>query len=201
MRLQAQRFLNLLTVLPLENKVKLCVSASIVFAPQMQTLTPTFWILSVRATYCTGKQPLPTDKFLFEEEAFNPSKYSSMSPIVHLTPTDLVACLNKHDLECIEATVARGKMKVDPEKKRLVLSNHQVDSQGYKPAMLPTEFSEDLKLECQGCRATFESKKLLRCGACKMVFYCGPECQKSHWPTHKVLCKFTQKNRKAAAAQ
>src|SRR6056300_1585300 len=27
----------------------------------------------------------------------------------------------------------------------------------------------------------------LKC-ACKLVFYCGPECQGKHWPTHKKGC-------------
>ncbi|KAH6968167.1 hypothetical protein DER45DRAFT_495904, partial [Fusarium avenaceum] len=27
------------------------------------------------------------------------------------------------------------------------------------------------------------------CGNCHLVAYCGPECQKSHWSTHKVKCR------------
>ncbi len=27
------------------------------------------------------------------------------------------------------------------------------------------------------------------CGRCKMVAYCGPHCQKLHWPLHKKPCK------------
>src|SRR6056300_1680512 len=28
----------------------------------------------------------------------------------------------------------------------------------------------------------------LKC-PCKLVFYCGEECQRSHWPTHKKDCR------------
>lgn len=29
---------------------------------------------------------------------------------------------------------------------------------------------------------------LLICGKCKKREYCGPECQKKHWKTHKLIC-------------
>ncbi|KAG5658031.1 hypothetical protein KAF25_006982, partial [Fusarium avenaceum] len=29
----------------------------------------------------------------------------------------------------------------------------------------------------------------LTCGNCHFLAYCGPECKKSHWPTHKAKCK------------
>lgn len=28
-----------------------------------------------------------------------------------------------------------------------------------------------------------------KCGKCKSVYYCGTECQKQHWKTHKDICK------------
>jgi hypothetical protein len=37
--------------------------------------------------------------------------------------------------------------------------------------------------ECCGHRGT-----LKKCGSCKKVYYCGAECQKSHWKTHKPNC-------------
>jgi len=27
-----------------------------------------------------------------------------------------------------------------------------------------------------------------RCGKCKAVYYCGPECQKKHWESHREMC-------------
>ncbi|GAA5969088.1 hypothetical protein JCM3765_003434 [Sporobolomyces pararoseus] len=160
------------------------------------TLTKFLLVNSVRATYTTSAQPFPTDKFLFEEGPFEPSKYSTVSPIVHLTPSDLVACLNEHDVEVIEATVARGNQKIEEGKKALVLSKY--GSGGYQPRKLPLEMSEEIKRECGGCHEAKEGSKLMRCGACKMAFYCSPACQKLHWPTHKTLCKLTQKNQQKA---
>jgi hypothetical protein len=28
-----------------------------------------------------------------------------------------------------------------------------------------------------------------KCSACSLVSYCGPACQKAHWPQHKKQCK------------
>jgi hypothetical protein len=27
-----------------------------------------------------------------------------------------------------------------------------------------------------------------KCGACQAVYYCSRECQKLHWPEHKIFC-------------
>jgi hypothetical protein len=32
-------------------------------------------------------------------------------------------------------------------------------------------------------------KKLLKCGQCRLIKYCGPNCQKEHWKVHKKQCK------------
>lgn len=34
-----------------------------------------------------------------------------------------------------------------------------------------------------------EGQKLSVCGRCKMVHYCGKECQTADWATHKKVCK------------
>jgi len=43
-----------------------------------------------------------------------------------------------------------------------------------------------LARECAQCRVVPE--KVLLCGRCKVVCYCGKECQRLHWPTHKIGC-------------
>ncbi|KAG2501759.1 hypothetical protein HYH03_000259 [Edaphochlamys debaryana] len=30
---------------------------------------------------------------------------------------------------------------------------------------------------------------LSRCGRCRRVFYCSPQCQRKHWPSHKPACR------------
>ncbi|KAH8589799.1 U1biquitin-specific peptidase-like protein [Bisporella sp. PMI_857] len=44
-----------------------------------------------------------------------------------------------------------------------------------------------MSTQCAFCGKT--SIKLLKCGRCTSCSYCGPQCQKKDWPTHKVKCK------------
>jgi hypothetical protein len=37
-----------------------------------------------------------------------------------------------------------------------------------------------------------EQTKLLRCARCKAVRYCGPDCQRAHWRTHRRECAAPQ---------
>jgi len=48
--------------------------------------------------------------------------------------------------------------------------------------MQSTDFSE-----C--CSCCGERHCLKKCSACKMVRYCSGDCQKLHWPNHKLFCK------------
>ena len=46
--------------------------------------------------------------------------------------------------------------------------------------------STEQALGCASCGIV--TGDLKRCGRCKAVVYCGPECQRKHWPTHKLTC-------------
>ncbi|KAI9013653.1 hypothetical protein DFJ74DRAFT_733753 [Hyaloraphidium curvatum] len=44
--------------------------------------------------------------------------------------------------------------------------------------------------ECYGCGVRYnEIKSMKRCSSCKIALYCSPECQRMHWPVHKLGCK------------
>ncbi|KAF9485116.1 hypothetical protein BDN70DRAFT_890508 [Pholiota conissans] len=50
------------------------------------------------------------------------------------------------------------------------------------------------KRSCAQCKA-FESENLVckTCSKCQAVFYCSVECQRLHWPAHKVHCPQSRK--------
>ncbi|KAI9030553.1 hypothetical protein DFJ74DRAFT_657036 [Hyaloraphidium curvatum] len=41
---------------------------------------------------------------------------------------------------------------------------------------------------CTGCRRSFRTGELQRCGKCKHSFYCSRDCQAKDWPHHKPEC-------------
>ena len=47
---------------------------------------------------------------------------------------------------------------------------------------------------CEFCEKV--AKKQMRCGRCFMVYYCGRDCQRKHWPIHKKDCfkRLSKKN-------
>ncbi len=44
-------------------------------------------------------------------------------------------------------------------------------------------------VQCGITEAKLETGKLKECCGCRSVRYCGPVCQKAHWPKHKEACK------------
>jgi len=46
---------------------------------------------------------------------------------------------------------------------------------------------------CDTCGAVENPsiQKFRYCGGCMTTQYCSPECQKSHWPSHKAICQHT----------
>mmetsp|Transcript_5336 Transcript_5336/g.13536 ORF Transcript_5336/g.13536 Transcript_5336/m.13536 type:complete len:93 (+) Transcript_5336:1089-1367(+) len=42
---------------------------------------------------------------------------------------------------------------------------------------------------CASCGSVQEeSKQFKRCGGCRLVYFCGSDCQKVAWKTHKKVC-------------
>lgn len=61
------------------------------------------------------------------------------------------------------------------------------DLEYLKTQMTILDVSLDAK-KCRTCDRRHYQGKLFRCGKCKKVYYCGQECQKIDYQTHKVFC-------------
>ncbi|XP_015768883.1 PREDICTED: uncharacterized protein LOC107347465 isoform X2 [Acropora digitifera] len=54
----------------------------------------------------------------------------------------------------------------------------------------PREVAGRIYSGCTFChRSKDEVQRLLKCPKCHIATYCGKECQKKHWPTHRALCR------------
>jgi len=111
-----------------------------------------------------------THKFSFEQQNFA----FMVQMVHHKKPTiQLVKKMSDKDLQKIN-----NKSLSQPHDPKYPLA---VSKEDYEFAQLKKcgkcnrgeEFLGDFKL----------------CGGCRYVRYCTAECQKAHWPTHKVLCK------------
>ncbi|KAF7337585.1 hypothetical protein MSAN_02231800 [Mycena sanguinolenta] len=57
--------------------------------------------------------------------------------------------------------------------------------------------------EADGCDKVEgrDIEKVATCSRCKMTFYCGPICQKAHWPTHKAICGTPEQTERPLSSQ
>lgn len=53
-----------------------------------------------------------------------------------------------------------------------------------------------LEVEARKCSLCRRKQNLLRCGGCKVVFYCNREHQTEHRPFHKSVCNAVKKAQK-----
>ncbi|KAG1746641.1 uncharacterized protein EDB91DRAFT_1118111 [Suillus paluster] len=60
----------------------------------------------------------------------------------------------------------------------------------FRAAACPTDLLKrnvkTMGVQCTQCQKKLD--KLLKCSKCKGVWYCSKECQKKHWPIHKLGC-------------
>ncbi|KAH8833159.1 hypothetical protein DL96DRAFT_1811681 [Flagelloscypha sp. PMI_526] len=64
--------------------------------------------------------------------------------------------------------------------------------------------AERIIFACQNpaCNFSTDNKSIIRtCGGCRSSSYCSRECQKTHWPSHKVICKLNQSSRAITSGQ
>lgn len=47
---------------------------------------------------------------------------------------------------------------------------------------------EDMR-SCEGCGGLIARSAALRCGVCRIAYYCSNNCQKTHWSHHKKTCR------------
>jgi len=142
----------------------------------------------IRATYTTPSHQFKLDP-VFLDSHDPPSGVQGESaqfpPIIHVTPDNFTPSLLPGDLEKIDNLLARrgGKDAPIPASVREAV----IGSKQTRPDV-SAAWKQRNPRQCAYCEKHGE-KSLSICSRCKLVQYCGPECQKLAWPSHKLVCK------------
>ncbi|KAJ7290140.1 hypothetical protein C8J57DRAFT_1114099 [Mycena rebaudengoi] len=136
----------------------------------------------VRATYVTGPNDYALDPLFLK--TFDPPS-SGKSKIFHVTSTTFVPSLLSNELDSIDNLLGQGNKKVPTTMRSQVLG-----SKDARPDVSEVWKSKNPR-QCAQC-AKINTHDLLLCSRCKLVHYCGRECQKLAWPSHKLVCKQTK---------
>lgn len=87
--------------------------------------------------------------------------------------------------------------RVDNKTMATFLRRYGVTDEHFLSVLEDTSTTSRMCIQCQ-------SPATEACGGCSSVSYCGRECQKAHWKTHKAHCKFLKQARtsnQSAASQ
>ncbi|KAJ6630299.1 hypothetical protein B0H10DRAFT_2160282 [Mycena sp. CBHHK59/15] len=133
----------------------------------------------VRATYVTKSTEYNLDpRFL---ETLEPPSGAN-SKIFHVTPAIFVPSLLSNELDNIDNVLKQGNKRVPKTVRYQVLG-----SKDNRPDVSAVWKSKNPR-QCAQCTKV-SSQDLLLCSRCRLIHYCGRECQKLAWPSHKLVCK------------
>ena len=109
-----------------------------------------------------------------------------------VTETPLMTQATFGRVDCVKVLLKRGAYPFATDYiKRTALDYAGLGyNQSTKPIVINMikESIADWNKKCHNCKKG--AVKLSKCAGCKMVVYCGRDCQSSHWKSvHKFLCK------------
>ncbi|RDB27272.1 hypothetical protein Hypma_004292 [Hypsizygus marmoreus] len=146
----------------------------------------------VRATYTTPEQNYTLDpKFAspFEPPDINSTEDAGSiprPPIICVKSDNFVPCLLLSELEKIDNLRAQDLdspgQSIPPHVRAQVLG-----SKDARPGV-GSVWQQRNSRRCSHC-GILKEKNLMLCSKCKLDYYCGRECQKLAWPSHKRFCR------------
>ncbi|EIM86411.1 uncharacterized protein STEHIDRAFT_121370 [Stereum hirsutum FP-91666 SS1] len=142
----------------------------------------------VRATYTTPDHAYRVDPTLLTRSDSPPTTTPNNLPqIIEVNSSNFVPSILPSEVEKVENLLAqkgpRAK-KISEDVKKMV----QGTKQEIRPDVNGQAWKQKNARQCAACEAIKE-KDLATCSRCKLVYYCSKECQKEHWPRHKIWCK------------
>jgi len=137
----------------------------------------------VRATYVTKSNGYALDpRFL---QTLEPPT-NNAGKIFHVTADTFVPSLLSNELDSIDTLLKQSGKSVPKIMRYQVLG-----SKDTRPEVSGVWKSKNPR-QCAQCEK-ISTKDLLLCSRCRLIHYCGRECQRLAWPTHKLVCKKADK--------
>ncbi|KAJ6457059.1 hypothetical protein C8R47DRAFT_1164628 [Mycena vitilis] len=133
----------------------------------------------VRATYVTKSSGYALDP-LFLQTLEPPS--DNVRNVFHVTADTFVPSLLSNELESIDTLLKQSNKSVPK-----ILRYQVLGTKESRPDVSAVWKSKNSR-QCAHCEK-ISTSDLLLCSRCRLIHYCGRECQKLAWPTHKLVCK------------
>ncbi|KAJ6567147.1 hypothetical protein B0H19DRAFT_720409 [Mycena capillaripes] len=133
----------------------------------------------VRGTYVTKSNGYLLDPVFLQ--TFDPPS-DDVRNIFHVTAKTFVPSLLSNELASIDTLLKQSGKSVPKTVRYQVLGNKET-----RPDVSGVWKSKNAR-QCAQCEK-ISTTDLLLCSRCKLIHYCGRECQKAAWPTHKLVCK------------
>jgi hypothetical protein len=93
-----------------------------------------------------------------------------------------------------EMQAVKEVQETDPEKaKKMMEFLRRKEIEAFQKEKKGAKFGYGNEVMCDNCKKFFLS--ILRCGKCRLAWYCSRECQKEDWRTHKHVCAEEEKKR------
>nr|GAT47550.1 predicted protein [Mycena chlorophos] len=111
----------------------------------------------------------------------------------HIDIADVKPGLTPSETERIDAVASHSSSKektaIKPEVRRVLVVSEE-NKEDAKPDVDGAAWKKGVKRACAYCEVVPHGKvKLMACSRCKLVQYCGKDCQTRAWPSHKHFCK------------
>jgi ankyrin repeat protein len=105
--------------------------------------------------------------------------------------TALSAAVIGNHADCVLALVQAGAdITIEADGESLVYLVDRIDnSDEVRAALLYTVEKQRICGQCE----LMTRGRMMKCGACKAVFYCNHDSQTAHWPLHKPVCKASER--------
>ncbi|KAJ7145002.1 hypothetical protein C8R43DRAFT_1198433, partial [Mycena crocata] len=130
----------------------------------------------VRATYVTRSNGYALDPLFLQTFDAPPSDIRNISLV---TADTCVPSLLSNELDSIDTLLKQGGKRVPKAVRYQVLG-----SKDSRPDVSSVWKSKNPR-QCAQCNKISSSDLML----CRLIHYCGRECQRLAWPTHKLVCK------------